>query len=159
MPYSLFKIFFSIMVCHRTLTIVLYALKSPLWIKTDSRCLICLKNHQAASCGSGLKLSLLNPGLDTLYAWPSTRGSQSGHLFLPSTSQIGGGGKHRGAMIMFSFFPFFFPFFFLLFLRLHPWDMEVPRLGVESELQLLVYTTFTAMQDPSCIFDLHHSSW
>ena len=27
--------------------------------------------------------------------------------------------------------------------------MEVPRLGVKSELQLLAYTTITAMQDPS----------
>ena len=37
--------------------------------------------------------------------------------------------------------------------------MEVPRLGVESELQLPAYTTATAMQDPSSICDLHCSSW
>ena len=37
--------------------------------------------------------------------------------------------------------------------------LEVPRLGVESELQLLAYTTATATQDPSPICDLHHSSW
>ena len=37
--------------------------------------------------------------------------------------------------------------------------MEVPRLGVESELQSLAYTTATATQDPSCICNLHHSSW
>ena len=39
--------------------------------------------------------------------------------------------------------------------------MEVPRLGVESELQLLLaYTTATAMWDPShsLVCDLHHSS-
>ena len=36
--------------------------------------------------------------------------------------------------------------------------MEVPRLGVESELQLLGYTTTTAMQDLSLICDLYHSS-
>ena len=36
--------------------------------------------------------------------------------------------------------------------------MEVPRLGVISELQLLVYTTAIATWDPSHIFDLHHSS-
>ena len=36
--------------------------------------------------------------------------------------------------------------------------MEVPRLGVESKLQLLVCTTATGMWDPSCICDLHHSS-
>ena len=36
--------------------------------------------------------------------------------------------------------------------------IEVPRLGVESELQLLAYTTAAAMRDPSRICDLHHSS-
>ena len=36
--------------------------------------------------------------------------------------------------------------------------MEVPKLGVESELQLPVYTTATAMQDVSCVYNLHHSS-
>ena len=38
--------------------------------------------------------------------------------------------------------------------------MEVPRLETESELQLLAYATATAtaMPDPSCTFDLHHSS-
>ena len=37
--------------------------------------------------------------------------------------------------------------------------MAVPRLGVELELQLLAYTTATAMLDPSHVCDLHHSSW
>ena len=32
--------------------------------------------------------------------------------------------------------------------------MEVPRLGVESELQLAAYTTATAMPDLSCVCDL-----
>ena len=36
--------------------------------------------------------------------------------------------------------------------------MEVPRLGVESELQLPAYATATAMPDLSYICDLHHSS-
>ena len=36
--------------------------------------------------------------------------------------------------------------------------MEVPRLGVESELQLLAYSTATAMRDLSLVCDLHHSS-
>ena len=40
----------------------------------------------------------------------------------------------------------------------HWWRMEVPRLGVELELQLLAYTTATATWDPSHIWDLHHSS-
>ena len=37
--------------------------------------------------------------------------------------------------------------------------MEVPRLGVQSELQLPAYATATAIPDPSGVFDLHHSSW
>ena len=37
--------------------------------------------------------------------------------------------------------------------------MEVPRLGVESELQLPAYATAIVMQDQSRIFELHHSSW
>ena len=36
--------------------------------------------------------------------------------------------------------------------------MEVPRLGVKSEMQLLAYTTATATVDPSHICDVHHSS-
>ena len=37
--------------------------------------------------------------------------------------------------------------------------MEIPRLRVKSELQLLAYTTVTATPDPSHIFcHLHHSS-
>ena len=50
-------------------------------------------------------------------------------------------------------------FFFLVFLGLCPWQMEVPKLGVEMELPLLAYATATAMPDPSLICDQHHSSW
>ena len=60
-------------------------------------------------------------------------------------------------------FWFCFYLFFLcvsfVFLGLHPWHMEIPRLGVLWELQLLAYTTATAVPDLSCICDLHHSSW
>ena len=38
------------------------------------------------------------------------------------------------------------------------WHMEVPRLGVESELQRLAYTPATAMPDLRLMCDLHHSS-
>ena len=45
-------------------------------------------------------------------------------------------------------------------------DMELPGLGVKSELQLLVYelpvyitAAATASEDPSCICDLYHSLW
>ena len=46
-----------------------------------------------------------------------------------------------------------------LFLRLYSRHMEVPKLGVPSELQLQTYTTATAMRDASLVCDLHHSSW
>ena len=37
--------------------------------------------------------------------------------------------------------------------------MEVPRLGVQSELQLLAYTIATGTPNLSHVCDLHHSSW
>ena len=55
------------------------------------------------------------------------------------------------------FFCFSFSFFFF-FLGPHPWHMEVPRLGVKSELQLLAYAPATAMPDLSPVFNLHRSS-
>ena len=48
---------------------------------------------------------------------------------------------------------------FFFFLGPNLWHMEVPRLGVQSELQLPAYTTATATQDPSRVCDLYHSSW
>ena len=48
-----------------------------------------------------------------------------------------------------------FPFFFLGPCLQH---MEVPRLGIQSELWLPAYTTATATQDPSRVCGLHHSS-
>ena len=50
-------------------------------------------------------------------------------------------------------------FFLFVFLGPHPWHMEGPRLGAESELQLPAYTTGTATPDPSRVCDLHHRSW
>ena len=49
--------------------------------------------------------------------------------------------------------------FFLAFLGPQLWDMEVPRLGVKLELQLLAYAIATATRDLSCICNLYHSSW
>ena len=49
------------------------------------------------------------------------------------------------------FQPLFFIYLFILsfvFLGSHPQHMEIPRLGVQSELQVLAYTTVTAMPDP-----------
>ena len=51
-----------------------------------------------------------------------------------------------------------FFFMFVCFGGPHLRHMEVPRLGVESELQPLAYTTAKATWDPSCIFALHYSS-
>ena len=51
-----------------------------------------------------------------------------------------------------------FYLFIFCFLGLYQWHMEVPRLGVQSEPQLLVYTTATATWDQSHVCDLHHSS-
>ena len=53
---------------------------------------------------------------------------------------------------------FGFCLFVFCFLGPYPQHMEVPRLRVQSELQLLVYTTATERQDPSHICDLHRSS-
>ena len=39
------------------------------------------------------------------------------------------------------------------------YHMAVPRLGVQSELQLVTYATATRMQDLSHVCDLHLSSW
>ena len=67
----------------------------------------------------------------------------------------------RNPVFLLRQFGFFAGFFFLSFVLLgpHPQHMEVPRLGVELELQLPPYTTATATWDPSCVCDLHHSSW
>ena len=43
-------------------------------------------------------------------------------------------------------FIFTFYFYFLI-LGLHPWHTEIPRLGVELELQLPAYIAATATQD------------
>ena len=50
------------------------------------------------------------------------------------------------SIVFFSFFHFF--------LGPHLWHMEVPRLGVQSELQLPAYATATAMSDLSRICNL-----
>ena len=49
--------------------------------------------------------------------------------------------------------------FSFCFLGPHPRHMEVPELGVKSELQLLATATATVMPDLSHVYDLCHSSW
>ena len=60
-----------------------------------------------------------------------------------------------------SFLHLFIYLFIYLSAFLGPYlqHMEILRLGVELELQPLVYTTATATPEPSRVFDLHHSSW
>ena len=50
-------------------------------------------------------------------------------------------------------------FFFFSFLGPNLQHMEISRLGVESELQLLAYVTAIATWNPSHVCDLYHSSW
>ena len=57
-----------------------------------------------------------------------------------------------GTGILFSFI-----YLYSLFM-VAPTAYNVPRLGVELELQLPTYTTAIAMWDPSCVCDLHQSS-
>ena len=54
----------------------------------------------------------------------------------------------------------FLKFIIIVFCLLgcHPWHMEVPRLGVELELQLPAYVTATATPDLSLVCNLHYSS-
>ena len=58
----------------------------------------------------------------------------------------------------FTLWPSFFLSFFFGFLEPHLWHMEVPRLGIESELKLPAYTTAVAMWDLSLVCHLRHSS-
>ena len=60
-------------------------------------------------------------------------------------------------LVDFVFWVFLFVCLVLFFLGPHPQHMEVPRLGVKLELQLPAYAT--AMQDPSHVCNLNHSSW
>ena len=57
------------------------------------------------------------------------------------------------------FFSFLFLFLSFVLLGPHLQHVEVPRLGVLSELQLPAYTRATAMRDLSPVCNLYHSSW
>ena len=86
------------------------------------------------SCKSGLAvinslIFCLEKSLSLLHFW---RTALLGKIFLAG-----------------SFFSSFF--FFLFFLWSHLWHREVPRLGLESDLQLPVYATAIAMLDLSWI--------
>ena len=68
-----------------------------------------------------------------------------------------------GTIFYFFLFLLLFVVVVIVFLGPHLQHMEVPRLGVESELQLQAYDTAMAMLVLrlvlSCICDLHHSLW
>ena len=64
---------------------------------------------------------------------------------------------HNCSFLHVSVSSFFLLFIYFFFLGLHLWHTEVPRLGVELELQLLPYTTATAAQDLIHVCDLHPS--
>ena len=89
-------------------------------------------------CLCGCKENFCIPPVPPLFFWTWKTGNQKR------------GKKKLSIIIVFCFFFFF--------LGPYPQHMEVPRLGVESEMQLPAYTTAIATQDPSCICDLHHSS-
>ena len=65
--------------------------------------------------------------------------------------------KYKTRLLIWDVSSFLFLFIYLFFLGLHLWHIEVPRLGVESALQLPPYTTTTATPDPSLICNLHCS--
>ena len=77
------------------------------------------------------------------------------HFVYLSTSALKRIINYFYVLISFLFLSFFF---FGCFLRLHSQHMEVPRLGIKLELQLLAYTTATATWNPSLICDPYHSS-
>ena len=70
-------------------------------------------------------------------------GKRSGRKMLLSSALLAG-----GQLMLPEVFLVLFLLFFRFFAGLHPGHMEVPRLGVESELQPLAYTTATATPDP-----------
>ena len=66
--------------------------------------------------------------------------------------------EKRSHTSLYGKFKRFFFLFLFFFLGTHPQHMEVPRLGVKLKLQLWAHTEATAMQDPSQVLKLHHSS-
>ena len=78
-----------------------------------------------------------------------TRGPEEAMLPLAKLLQLPAIPKNLSACL---------PSFIYLFLWPYLQHMEVPKAGVESELQLLAYTTTTAAQDPSHGCDVYCSS-
>ena len=88
------------------------------------------------------------------YHWKDTQLTNSSSYLLGECGNwTDGGGTERRLFFVLNIFVCV-----CLFLGLQLQHMEVPRLEVESELQLPACTTATAKLDPSCVCDLHHSS-
>ena len=87
---------------------------------------------------------------DMLFSQKTSCSEEGTRPEIPRTDQHIGGilGNELG---------FFWGGVFVYFSRATPQHMEVPRLGVQLELQLPVYTTATATQDLICVCDLHQS--
>ena len=79
------------------------------------------------------------------------------YIYSMNTFRILSERMYYKAYIIFHKYVFFF-IFILCFLGPHLRHMEVPRLGVKSELQLPTTATVTAMPDPSHVCNLYHSS-
>ena len=100
-----------------------------------------------------LSLRLLLVGSHSAQSWPQHRLLQEA---LPEAAHRAGCPCRDPVIPQIESVFCFFGFFFLF--RAAPVAYEVARLGVQSELQLLPYTTATAVPDLSQVWDLHHSS-
>ena len=121
--------------------------------------LYCYSWQMFATCQRSFKLTIFNSILFFLFrSDPIYEKRRQSLFYFSCTINTGISFEHFLKSILNSPINFSF-FFFFVFLGPHPQCMEVPKLGVQSELQLPPYTTATAMPDPSLICDLRHSSW
>ena len=112
----------------------------------------------AVACSTVVTIPDLQPSL--------LQGKPCWHAFFKSLRECTKKQQDICEVAPFLYFSQFFKYSFCLFVCLfvfcflgpYSWHMEVPRLGVESELQLPAYTTATATPYPSHICNLHHSS-
>ena len=105
-------------------------------IRSSEHFLFGLLVYLILSCMDSLCILFINPLSDISFA----------NIFSHSVSCLFGFGEG------------FFVFVFLL-LRPHLQHMEVPKVGVKMELQLLATATAITTQDMSYICGLHHSLW
>ena len=109
-----------------------------------------VSKYWVEGAGPGLQSQpALGPGCTSaLSEAPWTTGMRSLSPQATSHNNAGGNESQNVCFVLFCF----------VFLGLHLQPMEVPRLKVKSELQLLAYTIVTAIQDLRCVCDLHRSS-